>query len=85
MSALSLSLDTPALAEHYEKASVDRQVKAGKQLIEKIDVRPGQTVLVPADLQERATREIVAELSELRTAEGFVVEGARIFAVADKV
>lgn len=45
MSALSLSLDTPALAEHYERASVDRQFKAGKQLIEKIDVRAGQTVL----------------------------------------
>lgn len=45
MSALSLNLDTQALAEHYEKASVDRQFKAGKQLIEKIEVRPGQTVL----------------------------------------
>jgi arsenite methyltransferase len=45
MSALSLNLDTPALAEHYEKASVDRQFKAGKQLIEKLDLQPGQTVL----------------------------------------
>ena len=45
MSALSLTLDTPALAEHYEKASVDRQFKAGKQLIEKLDVQPGQRVL----------------------------------------
>jgi arsenite methyltransferase len=45
MSALSLSLDTLALAEHYEKASVDRQFVAGKLLIEKIDIQPGQVVL----------------------------------------
>jgi ubiquinone/menaquinone biosynthesis C-methylase UbiE len=45
MSALSLRLDTPALAEHYERASVDRQFKAGKQLIEKIEIGAGQTVL----------------------------------------
>ena len=45
MSALSLTLDTPALAEHYEKASVDRQFKAGKQLIEKLEIEPGQRVL----------------------------------------
>jgi ubiquinone/menaquinone biosynthesis C-methylase UbiE len=45
MSALSLSLDTLALAEHYEKASVDRQFVAGKRLIEKIDIQPGQVVL----------------------------------------
>jgi ubiquinone/menaquinone biosynthesis C-methylase UbiE len=45
MSALSLTLDTPALAEHYEKASVDRQFKAGKELIEKLEIQPGQRVL----------------------------------------
>ena len=45
MTALSLALDTPELAAHYERASVDRQFKAGKLLIERIGVRAGQRVL----------------------------------------
>jgi arsenite methyltransferase len=45
MSALSLALDTPDLAEHYERASVDRQFKAGKLLIERIGIQPGARVL----------------------------------------
>jgi ubiquinone/menaquinone biosynthesis C-methylase UbiE len=45
MSALSLALDTPDLAEHYERASVNRQFKAGKLLIERIGIRPGDRVL----------------------------------------
>jgi SAM-dependent methyltransferase len=45
MSALSLALDTPELAEHYERLSVDRQFKAGKLLIERLNVQPGQRVL----------------------------------------
>lgn len=45
MSALSLALDTPDLAAHYERASVDRQFKAGKLLIERIGVKPGDRVL----------------------------------------
>jgi len=44
MSALSLVLDTPELADHYEKASVDRQFKAGKQLIERVGVAAGPSV-----------------------------------------
>jgi arsenite methyltransferase len=45
MSALSLSLDTPDLAEHYERASVDRQFKSGKRLIERLAIKPGSRVL----------------------------------------
>jgi len=45
MSALSLALDTPDLAAHYERASVDRQFKAGKALIERIGIQPGDRVL----------------------------------------
>jgi len=45
MSALSLALDTPDLAEHYERASFDRQFKAGKTLIERLGVRSGDRVL----------------------------------------
>lgn len=45
MSALSLALDTTDLAEHYERASVDRQFKTGKQLIERLAIRPGERVL----------------------------------------
>jgi arsenite methyltransferase len=45
MTSLSLALDTPDLAAHYERASVDRQFKAGKLLIERIGVRSGDRVL----------------------------------------
>jgi ubiquinone/menaquinone biosynthesis C-methylase UbiE len=45
MTELSLALDTPDLAAHYERNSVDRQFKAGKRLIERIGIRPGQSVL----------------------------------------
>ncbi|MET0341928.1 MAG: methyltransferase domain-containing protein [Polyangiales bacterium] len=45
MSRLSLALDTPDLARHYEQASVDRQFKSGKQLIERLGIQPGARVL----------------------------------------
>jgi arsenite methyltransferase len=45
MPALSLSLDTQDLAEHYERASVDRQFKAGRAFIERLGIQPGQRVL----------------------------------------
>ena len=45
MTELSLTLDTPDLAAHYERNSVERQFKAGKRLIERIGIRPGQSVL----------------------------------------
>jgi ubiquinone/menaquinone biosynthesis C-methylase UbiE len=45
MPALSLALDTQDLAEHYERASVDRQFKAGRLLIERLGIQPGQRVL----------------------------------------
>ena len=45
MSALSLQLDTPDLAEHYDNASVDRQFKTGRLLIAKLDIQPGARVL----------------------------------------
>jgi ubiquinone/menaquinone biosynthesis C-methylase UbiE len=45
MAALSLVLDTPDLAAHYDLASVDRQFKAGKRLIERLAVQPGDRVL----------------------------------------
>jgi ubiquinone/menaquinone biosynthesis C-methylase UbiE len=45
MTALSLALDTADLAAHYDLASVDRQLKAGKVLIERIGIRPGDRVL----------------------------------------
>jgi arsenite methyltransferase len=44
MSALSLGLDTPELARHYEAVSVDRQFEAGKVLIERLGVRSGERV-----------------------------------------
>jgi len=45
MSGLSLSLDTPDLADYYEKVSTDRQFKAGQLLLSKLALRPGDTVL----------------------------------------
>jgi arsenite methyltransferase len=43
--AVSLSLDTPELAAHYERASFDRQFKAGKQLLERLAIERGARVL----------------------------------------
>jgi arsenite methyltransferase len=45
MTAVSLILDTPDLARHYEEASSDRQFKAGKALVAKLALLPGETVL----------------------------------------
>jgi arsenite methyltransferase len=45
MSALSLALDTPDLADHYERVSADRQFRAGQLLIEKLRVHTGEHVL----------------------------------------
>src|SRR5450432_1779597 len=45
MSALSLALDTPDLARHYEQVSAERQFKAGKRLIEQLKLRQGEHVL----------------------------------------
>lgn len=44
MSGLSLGLDTPELARHYEAVSVDRQFEAGKVLIERLGVLSGERV-----------------------------------------
>ncbi|HEY6878155.1 MAG TPA: methyltransferase domain-containing protein [Polyangiales bacterium] len=41
----SLALDTPELAEHYEKVSADRQYKAGQLLIEQLKVASGERAL----------------------------------------
>jgi arsenite methyltransferase len=35
----------PALARHYEQVSADRQFKAGKTLVERLALRPGEHVL----------------------------------------
>ncbi|HVZ37410.1 MAG TPA: methyltransferase domain-containing protein, partial [Polyangiaceae bacterium] len=45
MSHLSLALDTPDLADHYERVSVDRQFRAGQLLIEKLQIPAGARVL----------------------------------------
>jgi ubiquinone/menaquinone biosynthesis C-methylase UbiE len=45
MSALSLALDTPDLARHYEQLSAERQFKAGQHLIEQLRLRTGDHVL----------------------------------------
>jgi arsenite methyltransferase len=45
MNALSLALDTPALAEYYEKISAERQFKAGKLLFEALRLAPAERVL----------------------------------------
>jgi arsenite methyltransferase len=45
MSTLSYSFDTPSLADHYESVSQGRQLKAGKFLLERLRLRPGETVL----------------------------------------
>jgi len=45
MSALSLALDTPDLARHYEQVSAERQFKAGQRLIDALRLRAGEHVL----------------------------------------
>src|SRR3954453_18924091 len=45
MSALSLNLDTPDLARHYEQVSVTRQLEAGRFLVERLRIGPGEHVL----------------------------------------
>jgi len=44
-SALSLELDTPDLAQHYEQVSLDRQFRAGQVLVQRLALRPGERVL----------------------------------------
>jgi arsenite methyltransferase len=68
MTELSLALDTPDLAAHYERASVDRQFKAGKRLIESIGVRPGQSVLDVGS----GTGLLAAHVAQLVGDDGFV-------------
>jgi len=43
--ALSLVLDTPALAEHYEQVSLDRQFAHGKKLVAKLGIASGERAL----------------------------------------
>jgi len=45
MSSLSLALDTAQLAEHYDSVSLDRQFQAGKLLVQRLALRPGEHVL----------------------------------------
>jgi ubiquinone/menaquinone biosynthesis C-methylase UbiE len=45
MSNLSLKLDTPELAQHYEQVSADRQFVAGKALVARLGIREGERVL----------------------------------------
>ena len=45
MSTLSYGFDTPSLADYYESVSQQRQFKAGKFLLERLRLRPGETVL----------------------------------------
>jgi len=68
MTELSLVLDTPDLAAHYERNSVDRQFKAGKRLIERIGVRPGQSVLDVGS----GTGLLAAHVAEIVGNDGFV-------------
>jgi arsenite methyltransferase len=45
MSSLSLVLDTPDLARHYEHVSADRQFRAGQALIHELGIRRAEHVL----------------------------------------
>src|ERR1041384_7289871 len=45
MMTLSLVLDTPALAQHYEQVSLDRQFAHGKKLVEKLGLAAGERAL----------------------------------------
>jgi arsenite methyltransferase len=45
MAPVSLALDTPDLAELYERVSAERQFRSGQGLIEELGVMPGEKVL----------------------------------------
>ena len=45
MPNVQLTLDTPELAKHYDAVSADRQLKAGRKLVERLGVGPGDRVL----------------------------------------
>ena len=45
MPAISLVIDTPDLAKHYEAASAERQFRHGKDLLEQLRLAPGDRVL----------------------------------------
>ncbi len=45
MNTPSLGLDTPELARDYERVSAERQFKAGKVLVARLAVQPGERVL----------------------------------------
>ncbi|WP_437644249.1 class I SAM-dependent methyltransferase [Sorangium sp. So ce362] len=68
MSTISLSLDTPELAQAYERGS-DRQFNHGKLLIEALGVRRGQRVLDVG----AGTGRLAAHVAESVGAEGSVV------------
>lgn len=69
MAALSLVIDTPDLAQHYENVSANRQLVAGKRLIEQLGVRTGERVL---DLGS-GTGLLAAHVTQLVGASGFVL------------
>jgi len=45
MRTVALGLDTSDLAEHYEQASANRQFRLGVRLLERLALKPGETVL----------------------------------------
>jgi len=45
MTALSLAIDTPDLAQHHETVSADRQFRHGLELLERLRLSKGQRVL----------------------------------------
>jgi len=45
MPTVQLTLDTPELAQHYDAVSADRQFKAGRKLVERLRIGPGERVL----------------------------------------
>ncbi len=45
MTAISLAIDTPDLAQHYETVSADRQLRHGRELLERLGLAKGQRVL----------------------------------------
>lgn len=69
MSALSLSLDTPDLAQHYERVSSDRQLVAGKHLVAKLGIAHGAHVLDVGS----GTGLLAAHVAEIVGPEGRVV------------
>ncbi|WP_437874890.1 class I SAM-dependent methyltransferase [Sorangium sp. So ce513] len=68
MTTISLSLDTPELAQAYERGS-DRQFNHGKLLIEALGVRRGQRVLDVG----AGTGRLAAHVAEIVGPEGSVV------------